>query len=111
MPISMTQHAPQMPAEAYEQIIADVEQPLRGFDGFISHAAEITTDGVTATGVWETRTAQRTRSVAVSVAARQRGWTPQRWRLVEVAAVALLPDGRRSSAALLAGRVVLVGGI
>jgi heme-degrading monooxygenase HmoA len=72
MPISMTQHAPQMPAEAYEQIIAEVQQPLRGSDGFISHAAEITTDGVTVTEVWETRTAQRTRSVAVS-AARQRG--------------------------------------
>ena len=33
MPISMTQHAPQMPAEAYEQIIANVGQPLRGCDG------------------------------------------------------------------------------
>lgn len=55
MPISMTQHAPQMPAEAYEQIIANVEQPLRESDGFISHAAEITTDGVTVTEFWQTR--------------------------------------------------------
>ena len=54
MPISMTRHAPQMPAEAYEQI-ANVEQPLRGSGGFISRAAEITTDGVTVTEVWETR--------------------------------------------------------
>jgi len=54
MPISMTQHAPQMPAVAYEQIIANVGQPLRESDGFISHAAEITPDGVTVTEVWET---------------------------------------------------------
>jgi hypothetical protein len=50
----MTLHAPQMPAEADEQIIANVAQPLRGSGGFISHAAEITTDGVTVTEVWET---------------------------------------------------------
>ena len=55
MPISMTQHAPQMPAEAYEQIIANVGQPLRSADGFISHVAEITADEVTVTEVWETR--------------------------------------------------------
>ena len=55
MPVGMTQHALQMPAEAYEQIIADVQQPLRGSDVFISRAAEITTDGVTVTEVWETR--------------------------------------------------------
>jgi heme-degrading monooxygenase HmoA len=55
MPISMTQRAPQMPAEAYEQIIANVGPPLCGADGFISHAAEITTDGVTVTEVWESR--------------------------------------------------------
>jgi heme-degrading monooxygenase HmoA len=55
MPISMTQHAPRMPAEAYEQIIANVGQPLRESDGFISHAAEITPDGVTVTEVWETQ--------------------------------------------------------
>jgi heme-degrading monooxygenase HmoA len=51
MPISI----PQMPAEAYEQIIANVGQPLRESEGFISHAAEITPDGVTVTEVWETR--------------------------------------------------------
>ena len=36
-----------MPPEAYEQIIPNVGQPLRESDGFISHAAEITPDGVT----------------------------------------------------------------
>jgi hypothetical protein len=44
-----------VPAQAYEQIIANVGQPLRESDGFISHAAEITPDGVTVTEVWETR--------------------------------------------------------
>ncbi len=28
MPISMTQHAPQMPSEAYEQIIANLGRPF-----------------------------------------------------------------------------------
>jgi len=55
MPIRMTQHAPGMPAQAYEEIIANVGQPLRQSEGFISHAAEVTPQGMTATEVWETR--------------------------------------------------------
>ncbi|HTP22411.1 MAG TPA: hypothetical protein VMJ65_22570 [Solirubrobacteraceae bacterium] len=51
----MTQHAPQRSAEAYEQIIANVGHPLRKSHGLISHAAEMTPDGVTVTEVWETR--------------------------------------------------------
>jgi heme-degrading monooxygenase HmoA len=55
MSISMTQHAPGMPAQAYDETIANVAQQLRQSKGFISHAAEITPEGVTVTEVWETR--------------------------------------------------------
>jgi heme-degrading monooxygenase HmoA len=44
-----------MPAAAYDEIIAHVAEPLLRSEGFISHAAEITPDGVTVTEVWETR--------------------------------------------------------
>ena len=50
----MTQHAPQMPAEATSRSLP-TSNPLRGSGRFISHAAEITTDGVTVTEIWETR--------------------------------------------------------
>jgi hypothetical protein len=36
-----------MKAAAYDEIIEHLAQPLRGSEGFISHAAEITADGVT----------------------------------------------------------------
>jgi heme-degrading monooxygenase HmoA len=55
MPITMTSHAPGMPASAYDEIIANVGEPLRHSQGFISHAAEVSPDGVTVTEVWETR--------------------------------------------------------
>ena len=55
MPISMTQRSPGMPAAAYDEIIEHLAQPLRSSEGFISHAAEITADGVTVTEVWESR--------------------------------------------------------
>jgi heme-degrading monooxygenase HmoA len=44
-----------MPAAAYDQIIANLAQPLRSSEGFISHTAEINPDGVIVTEVWETR--------------------------------------------------------
>ena len=49
----MIQCSPGMPADAYDGIIAHLAQPLRSSEGFISHAAEITPDGVTVTEVWE----------------------------------------------------------
>jgi heme-degrading monooxygenase HmoA len=55
MPISMTQRSPGMPAAAYDAIIAHLAEPLCRSEGFISHAAEITPDGVTVTEVWKTR--------------------------------------------------------
>jgi heme-degrading monooxygenase HmoA len=55
MPISMTQSSPGMPATVYDEIIAHLAEPLRGSEGFVSHAAEITPDGVTVTEVWESR--------------------------------------------------------
>ena len=55
MPISMTQRSPGMPAAVYDEIIAHLAQSLRSSEGFISHAAETTADGVTVTEIWETR--------------------------------------------------------
>jgi heme-degrading monooxygenase HmoA len=55
MPISMTNHAPGMTAEAYDQVMADATRPLRRTPGFISHVAEITPVGVTVTEVWDSR--------------------------------------------------------
>ncbi len=55
MPISMTQHAPGMPRQAYDETMAHVAEPLRRSEGFISHAAQITAEGVTVTEVWDTR--------------------------------------------------------
>ena len=52
MSISMTQHAPGMPGDAYDETMANVGEPLRQSPGFISHAAQITEDGVTVTEVW-----------------------------------------------------------
>ena len=54
MPITMTQQSPGMPAEAYDEIIANLAQPLRQSAGFISHTAQLTGQGVTVTEVWET---------------------------------------------------------
>lgn len=55
MPIQMTNRAPGMPAEAYDEIMRDVAEPLRRSEGFISHAAQLTDAGLTVTEVWETR--------------------------------------------------------
>ena len=55
MAISMTQHAPGMPGDAYDETMANVAEPLRRSPGFISHTAQITGDGVTVTEVWESR--------------------------------------------------------
>ena len=46
---------PRCPPRPDERIIATVGEPLRESDGFISHAAEITPDGVTVAEVWATR--------------------------------------------------------
>jgi heme-degrading monooxygenase HmoA len=55
MPITMTNHAPGMTAEAYDQVMIHTAEPLRSSPGFISHTAQITPDGVTVTEVWESR--------------------------------------------------------
>ncbi len=55
MPISMTQFAPGMPREAYDETMTNVGGPLRQSPGFISHAAQITDEGFTVTEVWESR--------------------------------------------------------
>ncbi len=55
MPISITSTAPGMPAEAYDAAMVDVAESLRRSAGFISHAAQISRDGVTVTELWETR--------------------------------------------------------
>ncbi len=54
MPISMTQHAPGMPRQAYDETMANLAEPLRQCEGFISHAAQLSEDGVTVTEVWTT---------------------------------------------------------
>jgi heme-degrading monooxygenase HmoA len=55
VPISMTNHAPGMPAAAYDDAMAHVGEALRRSEGFISHAAQVTAEGVTVTEVWESR--------------------------------------------------------
>ncbi len=55
MPISVTTHAPGLPASVYDEVLANHTEPLRQSAGFISHAAEITPQGLTVTEVWETR--------------------------------------------------------
>lgn len=55
MPISMTNQAPGMTAEIYDQVMANATEPLCQTAGFVSHAAEITPAGVTVTEVWDTR--------------------------------------------------------
>lgn len=55
MPISMRNHAPGMPVEAYDEAMAHVGEALRGTEGFISHSAEVAADEVTVTEVWESR--------------------------------------------------------
>ena len=55
MPIRMTNIAPGMSPEDYDRVMADVAEPLRRCAGFISHSADVSSDGVTVTEVWETR--------------------------------------------------------
>ncbi len=78
MPISMIRRAPGMPV-AYDEIIAQVAEPLCSSEGFISNTAQITPDGVTVTEVWETHDqwetlARRIRQPAPP-ARRATGWT------------------------------------
>jgi hypothetical protein len=40
-----------MPVDAYNETMAHASEPLRQSEGFISHAAQITPDGVTVTEV------------------------------------------------------------
>jgi heme-degrading monooxygenase HmoA len=54
MPIRMT-HTPGIPGEAYDQIVAAIEEPLSQSPGFISHSASVGDDGVTVSEVWESR--------------------------------------------------------
>ena len=55
MPITMTQQAPGMPLQAYDEIMAGVAEPLRQSPGFVSHVAQTDSDGITVTEVWESR--------------------------------------------------------
>jgi heme-degrading monooxygenase HmoA len=55
MAIRMTNHAPGMTTEAYDEAMSFVGDALRGSDGFIAHAAEATAEGMTVTEIWETR--------------------------------------------------------
>ena len=55
MPITMTQHSPGMPPQVYDEIIANVGEPLRRSPGFISHVAHVSPEGITVTEVWESR--------------------------------------------------------
>jgi heme-degrading monooxygenase HmoA len=53
MAITITNHAPGMPAEAYDASMAEVGDALRRADGFVAHTASVTPEGVTVTEVWE----------------------------------------------------------
>lgn len=55
MPITMTNHAPGMSADAYNEIMANVAVPLGQSAGFVSHSASVSPEGVTVTEVWESR--------------------------------------------------------
>jgi heme-degrading monooxygenase HmoA len=55
MPISMINRVQGMSAEAYDQVMTQVAEPLSQSEGFISHAAVETADGMAVTEVWETR--------------------------------------------------------
>lgn len=55
MAISITNHAPGMTAEIYDGVMANAREPMKASEGFISHAATVTDDGVTVTEVWESR--------------------------------------------------------
>jgi heme-degrading monooxygenase HmoA len=55
MPIRMTNSTPGMSAEDYDRVMVDVAEPLRRSTGFISHSADVSSDGITVTEVWETR--------------------------------------------------------
>ncbi|MCW3049524.1 MAG: hypothetical protein JWO74_3808 [Solirubrobacterales bacterium] len=59
MPISMTNPAPGMTAETYDEVMTNVAEPLRQAEGFIAHAAQVTPEGVTVTEVWDTREQRR----------------------------------------------------
>jgi heme-degrading monooxygenase HmoA len=54
MPIRMTNSTPGMSAEDYDRVMVDVAEPLRRSTGFISHSADVSSDGITVTEVWET---------------------------------------------------------
>ena len=53
MPIQMTNHAPGMTAEVYDEVMTHAAAPMRAAPGFIAHAAQVRDDGVTVTEVWE----------------------------------------------------------
>jgi heme-degrading monooxygenase HmoA len=55
MAIRMTNTAPVMSGEDYDRMMVDVAEPLRRADGFISHSAEASADGLTVTELWESR--------------------------------------------------------
>jgi hypothetical protein len=55
MPVTVTTHLHGLPAEAYDAIAAVQTEPLRQADGFISHAAQVSPDGVIVTETWQQR--------------------------------------------------------
>lgn len=55
MPVSVTTHLPGLPPQAYDEIASQQAAPLRAAPGFVSHAADVSADGVVVTEVWEQR--------------------------------------------------------
>lgn len=55
MSVLVTTRIPDLPGDAYDQIAAQLAEPLRAADGFIAHAASSSRDGVTVTELWEAR--------------------------------------------------------
>ncbi len=55
MAVSVTTVIPSLPAEAYDAIASQQAAPLRAAEGFISHTAAVSADGVTVVETWEAR--------------------------------------------------------
>jgi heme-degrading monooxygenase HmoA len=55
MAVSVTTHLPGLPAEAYDAIAAQQAEPLRAAPGFVSHAATVSSEGITVVETWEAR--------------------------------------------------------
>lgn len=53
MSVMVVTRIPGLPAEAYEEIVSNLEEPLRAAPGFLSHAGAADADGVTVTELWD----------------------------------------------------------